>query len=113
MAHADTDLTNPPPVRNGCLGLLINYADAVLMVRPTYKDDGLYQLPGGGARENEPPWEAGDTSRGTGRNWPARSAPSTVGPRLDIGQAGEKHRGRCKLRLLVRARTRPHGRHPA
>jgi len=28
------------------------------VVRPTYKDGGYYQLPGGGAHEGEPDWEA-------------------------------------------------------
>lgn len=61
MAHFDHDFTNPPPVRSGGLGLIVKRSGdtlQVLVVRPTYKDDGYYQLPGGLAHEDEPDWQA-------------------------------------------------------
>ncbi|MCT2590528.1 NUDIX hydrolase [Streptomyces sp. N2-109] len=54
MAHADTSLTSPPPVRIGALALILSTRGEVLMVRPTYKLGGFYQLPGGCAHHNEP-----------------------------------------------------------
>ncbi|MDJ1136278.1 NUDIX domain-containing protein [Streptomyces iconiensis] len=58
MVPSPEELKNPSPVRHGCLALILNQANAVLMVRPTAKDGGCYQLPGGTAWKNEPPWEA-------------------------------------------------------
>ncbi|WP_301125988.1 NUDIX domain-containing protein [Streptomyces cacaoi] len=59
MAHADTDPTNPPPLRSGCLGLIVNDDAEILVVRPTYNNpEGYYQLPGGAAGEGEKPWAA-------------------------------------------------------
>lgn len=61
MTHLGYDAKNPPPVRASGLGLIVKRSadtSQVLVVRPTYKDDGYYQLPGGGAHEDEPDWQA-------------------------------------------------------
>lgn len=53
--HKDTDFNNPPGRRIGALGLIRDESGAVLLVRPTYKTDGKFQLPGGGAHADEMP----------------------------------------------------------
>jgi 8-oxo-dGTP diphosphatase len=60
MSHSDTNPVTPPHVRIGGLGLILNESGDVLTVHPTYKGEGekLYQLPGGGASEGEPDWQA-------------------------------------------------------
>ncbi|WUV98930.1 NUDIX hydrolase [Streptomyces sp. NBC_01471] len=59
MAHSDTSPLAPPPIRIGGLGLIQDPVGRILMVRPTYDNPkGFFQLPGGGAGEGEPDWEA-------------------------------------------------------
>ncbi|MEU1816124.1 NUDIX domain-containing protein [Streptomyces roseifaciens] len=52
MAHADIDPANPPRRRIGAVVLVLDEADRVLLVNPTYKEG--WQLPGGGAAAGEP-----------------------------------------------------------
>ena len=54
--HNPTDFTQPPGRRIGALALIRDKADAVLMVKPTYKDGWI--LPGGSALAGERPDEA-------------------------------------------------------
>ncbi|MFI8263708.1 NUDIX domain-containing protein [Streptomyces sp. NPDC085665] len=56
MAHSDIDVTAPPARRIGAV-VLITHGDTVGLVKPTYKDG--WQLPGGGAHQNETPGAAG------------------------------------------------------
>ena len=60
MSHFDTDPKSPPPVRIGALGLFLDETGRVLVVRPTYKEEGqnFYQLPGGAAGLGESDWDA-------------------------------------------------------
>jgi len=53
--HKDTDFSHPPRRRIGALALIRDESGAVLMVRPTYKNDGKFQLPGGCALADEFP----------------------------------------------------------
>ncbi|MFJ8472311.1 NUDIX domain-containing protein [Kitasatospora sp. NPDC094011] len=56
MTHADIDVTSPPNRRIGAV-VLMTTGDKVGLVKPTYKDG--WQLPGGGAHQNETPGAAG------------------------------------------------------
>ncbi|WP_406349348.1 NUDIX hydrolase [Streptomyces sp. NBC_00144] len=59
MAHFDTSPLAPPPMRIGGLALIQDASGRILMVRPTYTNpEGHFQLPGGGAGDGEPDWEA-------------------------------------------------------
>ncbi|MFE2426942.1 NUDIX domain-containing protein [Streptomyces sp. NPDC059373] len=53
---SDTRKVQHPPRRIGCLALVLNTDDAVLMVKPSYKPGWI--LPGGAADANQPPHEA-------------------------------------------------------
>ncbi|WP_405749510.1 NUDIX hydrolase [Streptomyces sp. NBC_01411] len=59
MAHFDTSPLAPPAMRIGGLALIQDTSGRILMVRPTYTNpEGFFQLPGGGAGDGEPDWEA-------------------------------------------------------
>jgi 8-oxo-dGTP pyrophosphatase MutT (NUDIX family) len=57
MAHADIAPGQEPPRRHGAKTLLRNESGDILLVR-TRRKGGVWQLPGGGAYQNEPPHEA-------------------------------------------------------
>lgn len=57
VAHSDIDVKKPPRIRIGCVVVVLDERDQVLLVKPTYKN-GLWQLPGGHAHEGEPAHEA-------------------------------------------------------
>ncbi|KAB8167075.1 NUDIX domain-containing protein [Streptomyces sp. 3MP-14] len=60
MAHADIDPAAPPARRIGALVYLEDPDGRVLLVQPTYKEGGVYQLPGGGAHADQPSYEAAE-----------------------------------------------------
>lgn len=54
MAHCDTSRTEPGHRRTGAVWLILNEGRA-LVVQPSYREAGRYQLVGGGAIANEAP----------------------------------------------------------
>ncbi|PYC87993.1 NUDIX hydrolase [Streptomyces tateyamensis] len=88
MAHSDIDVTAPPARRIGAV-VLITQGDTVGLVKPTYKDG--WQLPGGGAHQNETPGAAGarelEEETGLVRNLTHFLALDWIEPNEDTGAA--------------------------
>lgn len=55
MAHRDSSWTEPGHRRIGALWLILDAEDRALVVQPSYREAGRYQLVGGGAAADEPP----------------------------------------------------------
>ncbi|MBB5938795.1 NUDIX domain-containing protein [Streptomyces zagrosensis] len=51
MLHSNIDPHNPPARRLGCVALLVDAQERILLVKPTYKPH--WQLPGGAAHKGE------------------------------------------------------------